>query len=264
MADYTDVENVLKGMVASIVYPNGTGQASIANCGVRIFRGWPSGPQLDADMGAGIIDVSIYSQMNVERVTTRYPTERKVSVPPVTSITVTTTDNTATFAGAVNAPQYATVVINTTATAYSYPIQVTDNPTTIAAALAVLIPGASAMGAKLTVPGQILAVRIGAAGTLARELRRQLRAIQLTIFAPSDALRTAVGLPIDAALAAVDRIALPDGYGGRLLYTHAIELDSAQLVKIYERRMFYTVDYPTTDATPGYEITAPNVTPSQL
>jgi hypothetical protein len=268
MADYTDVETVLQTIIGGIVYPNTTAQPSIAGVDIRVIRGWPSGPQLDADLGAGKVVVSIFSQMNVERITTRYPTERKTVTAPVTTFTAAVNRDTVTIGGVAGGPQYVTVILDNPAIAFSYAIQPNDTPASIAAGLAALIDqqyAPTANGAVLSIgAGRVLAARMGAAGILWRELRRQQRTFQVSVWAPNDTTRTAVGQAIDATLAAIDRIALPDGSGGRILYSHTVELDSGQRVKIYERRMFYSVDYPTTDRGPGSEITAPSAAVSAV
>ena len=77
MADISDCEQALLSFLTQIAYPLGTANPSavVDSIGnphaVQLYRGWPVPEQLDADMTAGIVDVSIFAT-RVEQNVTRY------------------------------------------------------------------------------------------------------------------------------------------------------------------------------------------------
>lgn len=100
MADLSDVQNALVTLAAQTIYPNGTGQPSIATAPVVIYAGWPIASRLDDDLAAGKVHVSVYARPE-ERNTTRYSRDwQTVSINPAT-LTLTATVNTVTVGGTV-------------------------------------------------------------------------------------------------------------------------------------------------------------------
>ncbi|MFC6520130.1 hypothetical protein ACFQAT_10455 [Undibacterium arcticum] len=139
MADLTDVGSALVALIAQTVYPNGTGQASVANTGVRIYQGWPNPQQLDADLKLGICHVSVYPRTE-ERNVTRYSKDWQQLSVNTPTLTLTISGQTVTVGGTVppaNNPQNVTVLANRQP--YIYAVQVADTLTSIATALATLI-----------------------------------------------------------------------------------------------------------------------------
>src|SRR5690348_5886899 len=162
MADETDVETVLVGLIAGYLYPNGTSQACIANPappgGVQVFRGWPSTQSQENAKAKNFVNVSVASRNGVERNTSRYPfTWQTVTLPPHT-LTVNVNNNVITLGGAVAVPQNVLVLIGANSgdnDVFNYAVQATDTLSTIASALANAIvakySGTSSNGAVVTV-----------------------------------------------------------------------------------------------------------------
>ncbi|MFD2271831.1 hypothetical protein ACFS07_13365 [Undibacterium arcticum] len=100
MADLTDVGSALVALIAQTVYPNGTGQASVANTGVRIYQGWPNPQQLDADLKLGICHVSVYPRTE-ERNVTRYSKDWQQLSVNTPTLTLTISGQTVTVGGTV-------------------------------------------------------------------------------------------------------------------------------------------------------------------
>ena len=73
MADLDDVMNALTSLIAGVIYPNGTGNASVVGAPVKIYPGWPVPNVLDDDIKAGHAHVSIFPRPE-ERNTTRHAT----------------------------------------------------------------------------------------------------------------------------------------------------------------------------------------------
>ena len=263
MADLSDVENALVSIIAQVFYPAGTGQPSALGAAVRIYRGWPSKPELEADLRAGAVNVSVYAQ-NRERVVTRFQNAcRLLTGPPTPTVTFSVSGQTVTIGGTVSVPQNAAVIVNGAA-GYSYALQQTDTPTTIATALAALVvadhPEATSAGPVLTVPGAVSLVgRAGTFGTSLRELKRQRRDIQIALWANNPTLRDQVAILLDPALAAMEFIPLADGTAGRLVYVSSPHDDTVQKEILYRRNLIYSVEYGTTQTRSDAQIIVPVV-----
>jgi len=249
MADLSDVSVWLERQVEAIVYPTGKTHDPITGAGktISIGRGWPDPKSLDAVMalGAGNAYVSIYPMPGMERNTTRFPKKwQQVSVNAPT-LTMTVSGRTVTVGGTPAVGQGAVISVNTQP--YGYALLNTDTLNSIAAALAALIPGASAVGAVVTVPGvSPLSAAVSVTGTAAMETRRQQRVFGVYVWAPDPVTRDTVAQAIDGALALVERFTLPDGFSARLIYHGTTETDELQVRLIYKRILMYSVEYATT------------------
>lgn len=60
MADLTDVAAAIVTLCSGIIYPNGTGSASITGSPVLVYQGWPNANQLAADLRADKAHVSVF------------------------------------------------------------------------------------------------------------------------------------------------------------------------------------------------------------
>ena len=160
MADLSDVEGALVGLVANAIYPSGTTAPSVCGTTVKTYRGWPSATALDNDLSgpnpkpdgwAPTANVSVFPISGMTRVTTRFPRKWLADGPGPTTITATVINgNTLTLAGAAGLAQL--VGVRVLGQAYVYAATATDTPATVAAALAAMVPGSNAVGSVLTVP----------------------------------------------------------------------------------------------------------------
>jgi len=259
MADLTDALNALVSIAAQTIYPNGTGQASVAGVPVKIYPGWPVGNVLDNDLAAGTCHVSIYPR-DEESNTTRFSTDWQQQTVNSATLTATVTGATITIGGAVSVPQNVTVLTN--GKAYSYGVQANDTLTTIATALAAMIAvdiaGTTSSGGVITLPStaRVSAARVGTSGTLIREVGRQKKVFQITVWADTPAHRDAVSGPLDSALRVAQFLTMPDGYGARMVYKNVHLSDSLQKSRIYRRDLFYSVEYATTQTDTAYTVTS--------
>jgi hypothetical protein len=248
MADLSDVESVLVSTVTQAVYPNGTGQASIANVPCRIYRGWPIPANLDQDLASNIINISVFP-LDVEQRVTRYPKDWQELPFASPTLTITNSATTITVAGAPSSPLNVAAIVNNVG--YVYAVQLHDTLTSIATGLASLINAgtpATSSGAVITIPGaHQLSARVGAIGTIIRETKRQKRSFQITFWCPTPALRDAIVPPVDAALGDIEFFSLPDGSSGRLLYERSPVSDRVERQGLYRRDLIYSVEYATTD-----------------
>lgn len=262
MADLTDVGGALVALAAQTLYPNGTGQPSATGFGIRIYQGWPNPQQLDNDLMAGVAHISVYPRPE-ERNTTRYSKEWKQQSLNATTLTLTINGQQITVGGIVpvaNSPQNVAVVAN--GQNFTYAATSADTLTSIATALATLlsasIDGTSNAGPVITLPdsARITSARVGGTGTLIRELRRQERLFQVSVWANTPGHRDAVIQPLDVALAATPFLTLSDQTAARLIYKNSPINDGLQKTKLYRRDLFYTVEYATTQTSPATQVIA--------
>jgi hypothetical protein len=260
MADVADVSAAIVTLIAGALYPNGTGQASAITAPCKVFPGWPNSTSLDADLRAGTVQVSVYPQPNIERVTTRYPQAWQTQTTTTPTLTATVNANTVTIGGTVTVGHYVTLIVKNLA--YSYAAQAGDTLATVAAALAALInptTPASAVGDVITLSatanGRIVA-RTGAPGTIMRELRRQQRGYQIIIWASSNALRSAAANVIDQAMSATDFVTMPDQTAAWLVYRSSNDSDQQERALLYRRDIFFWAEYATTQVITGYPVTS--------
>jgi hypothetical protein len=94
----------------------------------------------------------------------------------------------------------------------------------------------------------------GTTGTSTREVRRQNKQFQITIWAPTPTLRDAIAKQVDLALAVTSRFALPDDSQAILTYVNATQNDQQQKVAIYRRDFFYAANYAIVQTDAEYAI----------
>ncbi|MFO0906781.1 MAG: hypothetical protein U0835_00175 [Isosphaeraceae bacterium] len=255
MADLSEVESTLVAVIAQVVYPGGTGNPPIAGGRVDIYRGWPIPADLDADLAAGTVNISVFPIDN-ERITTRYPREWRPLPLVAPSLTLTAAGDSITVGGTPSSPLNAAAIVD--GTAYIYPVQPGDTAEAVATGLAALIAAdtiATSDGPVVAVPGaHSLDARVGGVGATIREVRRQRRTFAITFWCPDPAVRDAIAAAVDAALADIDFLALPDGTAGRLLYERSKVSDRVEREGVYRRDLFYSVEYATTDRTDAVQI----------
>lgn len=263
MADEYDVMDTLASMSAQAVYPRGTGQPSVAGTPVIAYAGWPTRSRLDADLAVGKVHVTVYARPE-EKNTTRYMTQTQ-SVPATTpTLTLSASGQAVTVGGAMPSPFAAhNLAVFVNGKPYLYAVQAGDSLTSIATALAASItadvPGTTNSGAVITVTAgaKVGPLRVGTSGVGIREVSRQERRFQITVWADTPDHRKAVVRPIKALLADSHFITLPDATAGRLIYVGGGgPNDNPQDAKLYRHDLFYSCEYGTTVADPQYQIVA--------
>lgn len=263
MADLSDVLTSLVNIVAGAIYPNGTSAPSAVIVGsaavpARIYPGWPLPAPLDADLAAGLINVSVYAPSGMERNTTRYPLDQETLTLPVHTLTVAIdgTGTAITIGGTVAVPQNVAALVN--GSGFVYEVQAGDTLISIAAALAALINAvtpATSSGPVITIPAaKRLIARVGSTGTSITEIRRQDRQFQIVFWCPTPAARDAAVKLVDPVLAALKFISLADGTAGRLIYQRTFLDDAIQKAGCWRRDLFYSVEYGTTITETDTEI----------
>jgi hypothetical protein len=246
MADQADVETALVGLAAAALYPNGPNAPSMPGPDCRIYRGWPHGAALDADLRAGKVNVTVYPASGAGRVSTRY-TQEWVGTAVTPTLTAQATGVSATFGGTATLGQIAGLGID--GVAYAYRVQAADSPALVAANLAVLVRAdrmALVSGSTVTVPGAgEIVVRVVADAPAQQEVRRQTQAFRVTCWCPTPQTRDAASEAIDLAMAQLTFLDLADGTQGRVIYAGTTVFDQSQDALLYRRDLLYDVEYAT-------------------
>lgn len=250
MADQSDVETALVAAIAAAVYPNGTAAASIlgqtaATC--RVYRGWPVTAALNADLAAGIINVSVFPA-GPPRNTTRYPTQWMTTTSTMPTLSVIVRQNIVTFTGTPAAGQMAGIAVD--GTTFVYLVQNGDTAALIAASLAAQITAAGHFvqnsNAILAVPGAAsLIARIEQAQSAFRETRRQIQPFRVSCWCPDPYLRDLTASTIDCAIANTSFLSLADGTSARITLEGGATIDQMENAHLYRRDLLYSADYAT-------------------
>ncbi len=265
MADISDVENTLVSLVAELLglgslYAAGSIVSSAAvGASCKVYRGWPERGALDADLANGVTNVSVFPPPAMVRRLPGHLFQWKQSPTVATpSLTVSVSGNVVTFGGTSGANQVVGVCIVTgenTGVPYAYRLLATDTPATVAAALAALVPGASASGAVLTMPsGNPIQAAVAADQQAWLETRRQEHAVWICIWSPTSLLRDLFAGAIDGGIANMQdqwgrqtvQFALPDGSDALIHYSSSKTDDAPEQANLWRRDLRYLVNFPTT------------------
>ncbi|MEA2738517.1 MAG: hypothetical protein QOH05_1824 [Acetobacteraceae bacterium] len=246
MADISDVEQAIADIVTSILYPAGSLQASIIGVLCRVYRGWPNAATLNADLSAGVVNVTVITDNDSGRTTTRYLPEWQ-SISAVPGMAASTVSQTIRISGAPALGDLVGALID--GKPYVYRVQVGDTAGLIASNLAQLIQTnrpATAQGFTTTVPGaRSIVVRVVCDHPSSFESRRQEKDLRIVCWCPTPSIRDSVASAIDLALTQISFLGLPDNTNARMTYANTKSSDQAQNALLYRRDLIYTVEYPT-------------------
>jgi len=249
MADQADVENALAALIANALYPNGTAALSAVGAVCKVYRGYPNVPALEADLGDGIVHVSIAPAAGVVRNVTRYPRQWREVKPVAQVLGVTVQGVSASFVGVCAVGQLAGVLVDEQS--FAYAVQASDSPATVASNLAALIRAAGWIvnyaGAGLSVPAaRRFDARVVAGAGALQEIRRQVQEFGVTMWCADPVMRDAVAPVIDEALGALKFIPLADGSFGHMNFAGTATQDGGAETSLFRREVIYAVEYPTT------------------
>lgn len=281
MAGLADVSNALVALIAQIAYPNGTSQPSITGQPIKVYSGWPVPAVLTADLKAGKAHISVFPTAT-EKIIDSAVSEWWELTAPVNTLTLTLSGQAVTVGGTVSTPQNSALVVD--GKGYVYGVQDGDTLTSIATALAALVavdhPGTTSAGPVITIAGTLVETsagldvvladgtsvyvagdplstspRVGGAGTSIRELRRQSKVFQISVWANCFDARDPLADAVDSALSATFHLTLPDGMTADLRYQSSRQDDSGQKEGIYRRDLLYAVEFSTTEVRTDTQIT---------
>lgn len=244
MADISDVESGLVTLLASVIYPTGTGNPSVVGVPVKIYAGWPTAAQIDQDLVAGTAHVTVYP-LPSERVESMINLNQASEAVAAAGTTLTVSTNTVTVGGVPVVWDVPAIILNRVA--YAYAVLSNDTTSSIATALAALI-GGSAVGSVVTVPGSVflLSARVSTPATMLQPMRRICRQVQITIWAATPTARDAIAKRINAGLWNAERITLADGSVCGLLYVSSPLTDNMQKAGLYRRNFILRAEFVET------------------
>lgn len=252
MADLSDVQTALVGIIAGLLYPQGGSGNSVLGYPVRIGKGWPTSASLDPDLFAGVANISIYATP-MERKTTRYLQGWQIQSSNAPTLTLNAVGQVITVGGTNPAPysqQNCAVFVN--GNPYTYPVQESDTLNTVASALAaniaIGVPGTVASGDTITLPAGALlgALRVGGTGTAVRVVKNQKRMFQMIVWAGTSEQRDGICNLLDPQLADMPRISMPDGLYAYMSYHDSPQLDLGEKARLFRRDLRYNIDFSTT------------------
>ena len=244
MADLSDVENTVVSTIAGVLYPGGTQVPSATGEVVKIFRGWPSNIGLNADLGGGISNVSVFSDPKSTRETTRYPRVWRESGRVPRTLFVDVSGSSIAISGTPMVGQILGVEVD--GQPYTLAVASGDDPAALAMKLASLIGNATASGSVLSLddPTSIVA-RVVEGGRASMEMRRQEQDVLIGVWCPTPQARDTLASVIDLALSQIDWLQFQDGSAGLLRYRSTVEVDSSENANLYRRDLVYLIEYPT-------------------
>jgi len=246
MADISDVEQAIANNVTSILYPAGSSQSSIIGVLCRIYRGWPNSATLNADLSAAILNITVVTDNDSGRMTTRYlPEWQTRSSQP--GAAAGASDQSITIFGNPKVGDVIGALID--GTAYAYRVGSGDSPDLVASNLNQLIQAnrpATVRGSTIMIAGAgLIEVRVVCDNATSFESRRQEKDLRIICWCPSPQIRDAAAAAIDAAIDQINFLPLPDGSSARVIYRNTTSYDQAQNALLYRRDLVYTIEYPT-------------------
>lgn len=246
MADQSDVEEALVKIATAALYPGGTAQPSVPGPDCRIYRGWPNSAALDADLGSGVVNVTVFPVEGSTRTTTRY-SEQWIGTPAPPTLTVQIDGTTVTFGGTAEPGQIAGILVN--GLAYAYRTRSGDSNQSVAANLAAVMRADSIVqlaASSVTIAGaHEVQARVVTDASVRQEIRRQEQDFRVTCWCPTPATRDATATAIDLAISAQHFLPLSDATAGRITYAGTAEFDQSQNARLYRRDLRYKVEYAT-------------------
>lgn len=245
MADISQVLNTFLGLATTAIYPNGTSQPSVAGVDVTLMSGWPIRNRIDDIIKAGKAAVSVFATEK-ERVVTKFERNFVQSTIASPTLSVVVGINTITINGIVTLPQSVMAIVN--GIGYGYAVQAGDTLSTIATALAALIPNASATLNVITITGAYyINARNSTAGTSIAELSRVEQVFTVTCWAPTPDIRTALGIGIRQYIDTTYRVPMIDNVYAQIFYYGTLpDDDSESKSNVFIRKINYLIQYATT------------------
>jgi hypothetical protein len=281
VADLTDITAYLMHAAALAVYPNGTGQPSVANMDARIFEGWPNSAQLDLDLagkmlggippmpinrpGGPVINVSVYPMLgsNVEPFQILDNTYTLIAPVIHMALTLTgapgdtVTPPTVTIAGQPTAGEYLTLIVDRANIYSASGVSTASIISQLVTQALPLYPGTTSTATSITIPAAFdFTARQGAPGTIGHVTHRQKQEIMITTWAPNHTVRGVIAAAIDAALKAKIIAAMSDTSAAKFCYNRTNTIDEQSVDTLYRRDLIYDVEYATLQTFTGYVITS--------
>ena len=245
MPDEADVETALAAFIAGALYPAGEGAASAVGTVCRVYRGWPVVGALDADLVAGVAEITVQPVAGSFRNTSRYTTEWQGAAPACPLI-AETEGSVVRFSGGAGPGMVAGVLVD--GRAYAWRVNDSSTPGIVAAVLADMVRmdrPATLSDATVSFPGAHgVVARAVSDGAGAQELRRQQGLFRVTLWCPSPEVRDRLAAFVDLSLSGSAFLDV-GGWGCRIEATGGTSHDEGAAVRAWRRDLVYRIEYPT-------------------
>jgi len=252
MADISDVEIALVDQIVAALYPSGSAADSAVGTTCRIYRGWPTPGALNADLTAGLVNVTVYPAAKPDDCLDLY-LDRVLLPPPAANLTSTVVGQSVVFSGAPKLNDLVGLLVDNVS--YVYRAVANDTAASVAANLSELISAdrpALYSGTTISVPGAVLLIARVAAMAAATEVRRRLRReVQVSCWCPNPLLRDSVSKIVDTFMIGNNVISLSDGTECRIRYATTQIFDQSQNVQLFRRDLAYNCEFCATVSTPA-------------
>lgn len=275
MADISDVTAYLQATATAAVYPDGISVPSVAAMDCRIYEGWPDAAQLDLDLagkmlslstglpgtrpGGPVANVSIFPMMGTGIAVYQILDETYVVTPVNYGMSLSTNGNTLTVTGQPNAQEYLTLVCDDQFAYSANGASTAAILATLASAAQANYPSASSTSNTITIPTtHAFIVRQGGYGVLGKVTHRQRHPVMVSVWAPTQAVRSTLSKAIDVAIKNSNKVTMPDGSQALVIYSRTNISDDQSSATVYRRDLIYMVEYATVETFPGAVITTVN------
>ncbi|WP_313188882.1 hypothetical protein [Pantoea sp.] len=259
MASVDDVSHFLARRVADVVYPGGIQLPGIVNAAVKIYPGWPVSGDLQQDIGKGGVHISVWPLPAERKIGSALGRPCRVIAKGRPSLQITVNGSLIGVYGVASA--FTNVRVSLDEKEFSFQFRAGTTAAQVVHLLTVLLPLSFIVGSKVCVlMVKHIKALVTTAGTAVRELRRQIKDFQITVWAPTPVLRNRIGSAIDVALSEQCHIDLDDGAPAQLLYARQFDSDRSENWHVYRRDLIFSVNYAITQTLTAPEVTRTVVT----
>jgi len=253
MASSDDVARFLAGRIAEVVYPGGRQLPGIVNAPVKIYPGWPVPGTLQQDIDNGSVHITVWPLPTERKISTALGRPCRVIAKGQPTLQFTVNGSFISVSGVASALTNVRVSLN--GKAFTFHFQAGTTAKQALSALSASLPRSFTVLSSICIlVAEHLSVYVTTAGTAVKELHRQIKDFQVTVWAPAPVLRDRIGSAIDTALAEQCQIDLDDGAPAQLFYVRQFDTDRSENWHVYRRDLIFSVNYATTQT-----ITAPEV-----
>lgn len=254
MASVDDVARFLARRVADVVYPGGSQLPGIVNSAVKIYPGWPAPGDLQQDIDKGGVHISVWPLSTERKIGSALGGPCCVITKGKPTLQFTVNGSSIGVTGMASALTNVRVSVN--GKAFTFHFRAGTTAEQAITELCKALPKSFTVLSRVCIlMAEHLSVSVTTAGTAVKELHRQIKDFQITVWAPVPGLRESIGSAIDAALSEQCHIDLNDGAPAQLLYARQFDSDRSENWHVYRRDLIFSVNYATT-----HTITAPEVT----
>lgn len=255
MADVSEVSQFIARRVAAVLYPEGESKPSLSGVPVKIYPGWPVPDVLQRDIEAGAVHVTVWPLPGERKVSTGLGRAFRTVAKGKPSLQVNVNGSIITLSGEVAADINVQIALGSKVFRFHFPAGITLN--SVRERLSEALPLASIIFGRIMVlnAGHITA-SVTTAGTVVRELRRQIKEFQVTVWAPTPMLRNRIGTLVDVTLSEQHHIDLGDHAPAQMLCARQSESDAGGNFHVYRRDLVISVNFALTQQSTASEVIA--------